>query len=672
MTQLKSQYEEVKVSLEKMSFTPDIPSSQTRPTEYDYGSNVETDIRGMRSVAGTQMISSIPSSLNIKPLFVTSGFTIDNNYTFVVCGINYSTGNAHWYSTHDMINYTNIDPIICPGYSEFIGTYTIHTNITCVWNGNVLIINDTLNPPFFMTNPTTNMTMYSNQVTLNYSQINILSSVLYCILPNVTPTNTQFYVGQQVTLTNTPTFDGTYTIVSLNIGSIGLDITGKFTGYSGTYTVNSYSTISPLYQWNYLNAWQGYTANFIRMYNTPNVGSILVAGNLTAQVYTTGSSTTTQTFPVTVQWSQAFGLNQVPLTWAPTITNVANQLEVPLRGPAQDGFGSNGQFFISSYWDTVVLSPLNYNTTSSPILGCRLYSAARGLLTSNCYVVLDNYVYGVDSRDFWVFDGTNFTNLGNQRVKNYFFDQINTSYYDQVYLQANTKKNQVEVYYPDSNAENGICNKMLSYRYDLDCFNSPRNVYSAISATEAPIYTMTTLGAVNNIIASIPNLSQRCVVILYHEETVNNTGALLQKDIDYTNTLFNTLTNTWVTEGIISEFYRSNVKLLPNYSGKLMIHRVLPELVNLGAIPNTNTNNIQIYNSTGNLTLEVSGQNSAGQTPSATIFSQGIVQGNTDNPWMQADQNNFRLFNIDLYNTETNIWYVGSLTFQYTQVGDDR
>ena len=672
MTQLKSQYEEVKVSLEKMSFTPDVPTAQLRPTEYDFGSNVETDIRGMRSVAGTQMISSIPSSLNIKPLFVTSGFTIDNNYTFIVCGINYSTGNAHWYTTHDMINYTNIDPMLGNTTPTLTG-YTIHTNITCVWNGTVLIINDTLNPPFFMTNPTTNMTMYSNQVTLNYSQINILSSVLYCILPNVTPTNTQFYIGQQVTLTNTPTFDGTYTIVSLNIGSIGLDITGKFTGYSGTYTVNSYSTISPLYQWNYLNAWQGYTANFIRMYNTPNVGSILVAGNLTAQVYNSdGITTTTQTFPVTVQWSQAFGLNQVPLTWAPTITNVANQLEVPLRGPAQDGFSSNGQFFISSYWDTVVLSPLNYTTTSSPILGVRLYSSGRGLLTSNCWVSLDNFVYGVDARDFWVFDGTNFTSLGNQRVKNWFFDQVSPQYYDQVFLQANTKKNQVEVYYPDSLSANSIADKMLSYRYDLDCWNAPRDVYSTISATEAPIYTVTTSGSVTNITSSVPNLSQRCVVVLYHDEYTNNTGALLQKDIDYTNTLFNTLTNTWDTEGIISEFYRSNVKLLPNYSGKLMIHRVLPELVNLGAIPNTNTNNIQIPDSNGNLTVTISGQNSAGQLPISDLISHQTVQGDTDNPWMQADQNNFRLFNIDLYNTESNIWYVGSLTFQYTQVGDDR
>ena len=50
MTQLKSQYEEVKVSLEKMSFTPDVPTAQLRPTEYDYGSNVETDIRGMRKI----------------------------------------------------------------------------------------------------------------------------------------------------------------------------------------------------------------------------------------------------------------------------------------------------------------------------------------------------------------------------------------------------------------------------------------------------------------------------------------------------------------------------------------------------------------------------------------------------------------------------------------------
>jgi hypothetical protein len=174
----------------------------------------------------------------------------------------------------------------------------------------------------------------------------------------------------------------------------------------------------------------------MRLYATPNVGSILVAGNLN----TIDQNDVNTVYPVTVQWSQAFGLNQAPDTWQPTITNVANQLEVPLRGPALDAFPCNGQFFLCSYWDTVVFSPLNYATTNVPILGVRLFNQGRGLLSSNCWANTDKLVYGVDARDVWVFDGTDFKGLGNQRVKNWFFDQMDPKYYDRVFMEVNSQK----------------------------------------------------------------------------------------------------------------------------------------------------------------------------------------------------------------------------------------
>ena len=147
----------------------------------------------------------------------------------------------------------------------------------------------------------------------------------------------------------------------------------------------------------------------MRIYNTPNVGTILVAGNLTV----TDLNDVVTTYPVTVQWSQSFGLNQAPLTWEPTVTNVANQLEVPLRGAAVDAFPSNGQMFLCSYWDTVVFSPLNYSTTQAPILGVRIFNQGRGMLTSNAWANTDKLVYGIDARDIWVFDGNDFQGLGN-------------------------------------------------------------------------------------------------------------------------------------------------------------------------------------------------------------------------------------------------------------------
>jgi len=96
----------------------------------------------------------------------------------------------------------------------------------------------------------------------------------------------------------------------------------------------------------------------------------------------------------------------------------------------------------------VVFSPLNYSTTSAPILGVRLHNQGRGMLTSNCWANTDKMVYGIDARDIWQFDGQDFKGLGNQRVKNWFFDQLDPNYIDRVFMQTNTQKNQVEIYYP--------------------------------------------------------------------------------------------------------------------------------------------------------------------------------------------------------------------------------
>jgi hypothetical protein len=188
-------------------------------------------------------------------------------------------------------------------------------------------------------------------------------------------------------------YDGNYTVIASTDTTVEIACTVVQPFVSGA--------IAPLYTWNYNPNWSSVYAKFMRLYNTPNVGSILVAGNLTA----TNIDTTTEIYPVTVQWSQAFGLNEAPTTWTPTVTNVANQLEVPLRGPALDAFPSNGQFFLCSYWDTVVFSPINYSTTSAPILGVRQYNQGRGLLSSNCWANTDKLVYGLDARDIWTFDG---------------------------------------------------------------------------------------------------------------------------------------------------------------------------------------------------------------------------------------------------------------------------
>ena len=83
---------------------------------------------------------------------------------------------------------------------------------------------------------------------------------------------------------------------------------------------------------------------------------------------------------------------------------------------------------------------------------------------------------------------SSFKGIGNQRVKNWFFDNLNQTYVVRVYMRTNTQKNQIEIYFPDKTSTSGVPNKMISYRFDLDCWNPPRDVTNATFATESPIW----------------------------------------------------------------------------------------------------------------------------------------------------------------------------------------
>jgi hypothetical protein len=404
---------------------------------------------------------------------------------------------------------------------------------------------------------------------------------------------------------------------------------------------NDPNAAPPAYVWNYNPNWSAVRAGWMRLYSTPNVGSILIAGNLEADVIATGL---TSKFPTTVQWSQAFGLNSGPTTWAPTAVNTANQLEVPVRGPVLDGFPMNGNFYVCSYWDTVIFSPINYTSTSAPILGVRLLNQGRGLLNENCWANADTLVYGLDARDLWSFDGSNFKPLGNQRVKDFFYANLNSTYANRVFLINNTQKNQIEIYYPDLDST-GWCNKMLSYRYDLDVFNPPRDVNNATGATESPIYSETD---------NIWNYNNASRTVVYSSSTSNQ--YLVQKD----------MTTSFIGNvAIQSQFRRNNLSLGQSYSAQILLHRILPEVVNI------NANGLQVANSTGNITVTVGGSNSVGQDP--TFQPPVTITINTNNPWTQINQNAYRVNTLEVSNTSsTDTWLLSAINWQFTKTQDAR
>jgi hypothetical protein len=382
--------------------------------------------------------------------------------------------------------------------------------------------------------------------------------------------------------------------------------------------------------WNYDVGVTSTRAGFVRNYCSPNVGNILIAGNLTKVI-----GGTEYNYPTTVRWSQAFANTGIPATWEPTLSNVANEQEVPVRGPLIDGFFLGGNFYVCSYWDTVVFSPISYQNSTAPVFGVRLLNQGRGLFNNNCWTNTDANVYGIDARDIWVFDGSNFSSLGNQKVKDYFFNNLNSTYAGRMFMVNNTQKNQIEIYYPDLTST-GWCNKMLSYRYDLQVWNAPKDVQNACMGTEGPRWIDSS--------TDYFNLASRAVV--YAKGGVSN-SRLIETSIG----------NSFVGSAIDSQFERNNMSLqtaegpVP-YSAKIYIHRILPEIAGSGVI-----------------NITVGGANSTAQTP--TYGQTGITNIDTDTPWVTTQQNSVRTVSVKFgSNDSTDTWKVSALNLQATVTED--
>jgi hypothetical protein len=194
---------------------------------------------------------------------------------------------------------------------------------------------------------------------------------------------------------------------------------------------------------------------------------------------------------------------------------------------------------------------------------------------------------------------------------------------------------------------------MLSYRYDLDCWNPPRQVTSATFACESPYWTY-------NSSTSKWEFNGASRTVVYAQARFEQN--LVQKDIGY-----NFIEGTT----IYSLFRRDNITLVKDYSGKVMVHRVLPEIYNIDAATDLVINPATQPELIGAVDFTIEGANSVGQAPQTQSFIS--VATNTDNPWAQVDQNAHRVISLkiaDLY--YDHIWMCSGITWQFTQVEDDR
>ena len=200
-------------------------------------------------------------------------------------------------------------------------------------------------------------------------------------------------------------------------------------------------------------------------------------------------------------------------------------------------------------------------------------------------------------------------------------------------LISNDIKNQIEIYYPDLTST-GYCNKMISWRYDIQVWNAPKDIANACMGTEGPQF-----------ISGSFKLASR--VVTYAR------GGVTDQKLIQTN-----VGNSFINSAPIPAlFERNNVVLQSDkgpipYSSKVYIHRLLPEISGTGAI-----------------NISVGGANSTAQTP--TYGQTGTTEIDTNSPWVTTQQNAVRTVSVKVEtNDATNTWNMTAMNWQATLVED--
>ena len=176
---------------------------------------------------------------------------------------------------------------------------------------------------------------------------------------------------------------------------------------------------------------------------------------------------------------------------------------------------------------------------------------------------------------------------------------------------------------------------MLSWRYDLQVWNAPKDVQGACNACEAPVYNLDDAD------------------FMYASRGVTyGVGGISSSQMIQTGQ-----GNSFDGAPIPTLFERNNIVLQTEkgpvpYSSKVYIHRALPEIAG-----------------TGTVDITLGGANSTAQDP--TYGQTGVVSIVTDNPWVTTQQNSVRTVSIKVEsNDATDAWNLTAMNWQATIVED--
>lgn len=171
------------------------------------------------------------------------------------------------------------------------------------------------------------------------------------------------------------------------------------------------------------------------------------------------------TFPNLVKWSAAAAPGTVPSSWTPAATNEAGSVEladspgaVLCAYPLRDSlvFYKRSSMYIAQY------------AGGNNIFNFRKVQSASGALTPNSVCDINGQHLVVTDGDIILTDGTNRRTIGQSRVRNWLFNQLDQSNFLNLFCTFNRARNEVLIGFPE--AGNQFASLALVYDITHDSF----------------------------------------------------------------------------------------------------------------------------------------------------------------------------------------------------------
>ena len=282
-----------------------------------------------------------------------------------------------------------------------------------------------------------------------------------------------FNAGNSGSLPVTLTLGGQNVVLSLDTETNTHILTFAVGALSDTNTVAiNFKTINPVQ---------------IRAGVVRSFGDLLVAGNLT-EVDSVTPANTVRRLTGTVRTSDVARAGELPSNWNPfesSPNNTADEFTLSETNVIKDMVSLQGSLYI---YTTQSIHIMSLTGSPSTPVSFQNVSDAHGAIATNVIKEFEGKHFVVGTNDIYLFAGHpgDIRSVGDGRVRQYFFNNLNPIYEQQIFSLQNPGQNEIWLCYPTINSLFGECDEALIWNYRSDTWTI-RDLESVTAGDVAPI-----------------------------------------------------------------------------------------------------------------------------------------------------------------------------------------